>query len=503
MNQNSSDSQEIAILQAETEQIQLEIERRICRASLYGTVRTFWDVIIPDPFRYNWHIEYLCNEMQKVGQWVIDREPSKYDLIINVPPGTTKSTICSVFFHVWLWINAPWIRMISASHTNDLAIEHSILARDVMKSQKFRTLFPHRVNFKSDQDNKTYYRNMRGGSRVATSVGGNIMGKHGHIITIDDLIDPKKTASDVEREKANDYISRTLSTRKVDKENTPTVLIMQRLHELDPTGFLLFKAEESGKRIKHICLPGDDALGNIKPHLLKFMYKDGLLDANRLNRNALKIMETDLGESDFTGQVRQSPQAPGGNILKREWFKPYEDLPKERPISKIQSWDTAFKKTETSAYNCGLTFYEYRNGYYLEDAIFEKMEYPELKAEILSYEAKHSPNIVLVEDKATGTPIIQELSRDNKINFISILPEGDKVQRAHASSSTVKAGNVYIRSNATWSHKLTNQLILFPNCQIKDIMDAFSQYINYIRDNPSVPITRMVGGGKSKVTRNY
>jgi predicted phage terminase large subunit-like protein len=150
-----------------------------------------------------------------------------------------------------------------------------------------------------------------------------------------------------------------------------------------------------------------------------------------------------------------------------------------------------------------LTFYEYRNGYYLEDAIFEKMEYPELKAEILSYEAKHSPNIVLVEDKATGTPIIQELSRDNKINFISILPEGDKVQRAHASSSTVKAGNVYIRSNATWSHKLTNQLILFPNCQIKDIMDAFSQYINYIRDNPSVPVTRMVGGGKSKVTRNY
>jgi predicted phage terminase large subunit-like protein len=329
------------------------------------------------------------------------------------------------------------------------------------------------------------------------------MGKHGHIITIDDLIDPKKTASDVEREKANDYISRTLSTRKVDKENTPTVLIMQRLHELDPTGFLLFKAEESGKRIKHICLPGDDALGNIKPHLLKFMYKDGLLDPNRLNKNALKIMEVDLGESDFTGQVRQSPQAPGGNILKREWFKPYEDLPKERPISKIQSWDTAFKKTETSAYNCGLTFYEYRNGYYLEDAIFEKMEYPELKAEILSYEAKHSPNIVLVEDKATGTPIIQELSRDNKINFISILPEGDKVQRAHASSSTVKAGNVYIRSNATWSHKLTNQLILFPNCQIKDIMDAFSQYINYIRDNPSVPVTRMVGGGKSKVTRNY
>ena len=487
----------------EQDQISLELNRRICRKTLFATLVYLWDTIIPDPFIYNWHIEYLCNEMQIVGEWVINRQPAKYDLIINVPPGTTKSTACSVFFHVWLWINAPWIRIISASHTNDLAIEHAILARDVLKSYKFQQLYPNRIIFKGDQDNKTYYRNIRSGSRVATSVGGAIIGRHAHVITLDDLIDPKKASSDVEREKANTWIDRTISSRKIDKLNTPTILIMQRLHELDPTGHLLDKAKTEGKKIRHICLPADLTINNVMPQKLRLLYKNGLLDPLRLSPRVLKAERINQGEGEFTGQYLQSPQAPGGNIIKRRWIKTYTELPKQRPFSTIQSWDTAFKKTEASNYNCCGTWYEYENGYYLDDVWVEKTDYPELKATVISKDAEKKPDLVLVEDKATGTPVMQELSNDTKINFVAILPEGDKVARAHASSPTFEAGNIYIRGDATWSQLVIDQLTMFPNCKIKDIMDMISQYIIYIRQHRPYSMSDLLGGRSSKTTEGY
>jgi len=487
----------------EQDQIDIEINRRICKNSLFGTLVHLWDTIIPDPFTYNWHIEYICNEMQKVGEWVINRQPSQYDLIINVPPGTTKSTICSVFFHVWLWINAPWIRLISASHTSELAIDQSILARDVLKSQKFNELFPNRVIFKGDQDNKTYYRNIRGGSRAATSVGGAITGKHAHIITLDDLVNPKQVASDVERDKANNWIDRTISTRKIDKENTPIVLIMQRLHELDPTGHLLDKSRNEGKKIRHICLPADLTLDNVMPKKIRMLYKGGLLDPKRMGKRVLAAEKINLGISEYTGQYIQSPQAPGGNIIKRHWIKTYTELPDKKQLSRAQSWDTAFKKGKENAHNCCGDWIEFEHGLYLDNVFVERMDYPQLKQQVIINDGDFRPDFTLVEDKATGTPLIQELSIDTRINFVPILPEGDKVARAHAVSPTFESGNIYIRGNASWSRLVIEQLTMFPNCKIKDIMDMVSQYITYIRQHPSYSPDRLLGGGDSKTTRGF
>ena len=441
--------------------------------------------------------------MQKVLQRVLNREPSLYDLIINVPPGESKSTICSVFSHVWLWIKAPRARIISASHDEGLAILQSLLARDVFESKQFNELFPHKVIFKRDQNNKSYYKNINGGSRRVASIGANVTGFHGDVLLLDDLVNPKSVNSEAERPAANTWLDESASTRKTNKANTPTILIMQRLHEMDPTGHWLKKAKELGKRIKHICIPADDSLDNIRPKKLKWLYKNGLMDPVRMPRQVLNDMKIDLTENGYSGQALQSPVAPGGNIIKRDWIQGYTELPKQRPISTTSSWDTAYKKGKKNSHNAHTYWEEYENGYYLDDAFWEKMEYPELKDQVILEDENHFPDETLVEDKSSGTPIMQELSNNTKINFTPIEPEGDKESRAIAISPTFKSKNVYIRTNAPWSKELIENITMYPNCEIMDIMDSISQYLNYKRENGGYKMSQMKGGRKSGITGGF
>lgn len=492
MTQDYLNSPEMVEIYKKQVEIDNEILRRIVKNNFFAFVKYFWDVTISDPFVYNWHIRYICNEMQKVGKWVINREPAKYDLVINVPPGTSKTTICTIMFPAWLWCNAAWVRIISGSYAMELGIEQSIKSRDILKSDKFKNLFPGLVNFKGDQDNKKLYQNTDNGSRMTTSTGGTVTGRHGHIIPLDDLIDPNGAASEVERNKANVWLSGTIPSRKINKENTPLILIGQRLHQFDPTGFLEDKAKNEGKKIKVIRLPADDSLCNIKPSKLKYMYKDGLLDPNRLSRKVLNAAKIDLGSNEYTGQFLQSPIAEGGNIIKREWIQDFSGTHKRRPMTIIQSWDTAFKKGKENAHNVCTTWHEHPEGYYLIDAFIKKLTYPELKQEVVAQEAKHDPDKVLVEDKATGTPIIQELSNNTRINFVPIMPEGDKIARAHSISPTFEAKNVYILINAEWSSLLIEQITMFPNCKILDIMDSVSQYINYMRSKSNYSLSGLL-----------
>jgi len=485
--------------------VQAEITRRECRASFYSFFLYFWDSIVQDPLINNFHIRKMCTELQEIGERVINRERNPHDTIFNVPPGTSKSTIVTIMWPAWLWLRDASIRVINASYSQDVAMEHAVKTRDVLQSLKFTELYGDEITFKSDQNNKTRYENTKGGTRTCCGVGGTITSKHAHVLIGDDLINPKQSHSDTIRLAAVVWMDGTFSTRKVDKVVATTVLVMQRLHELDPTGHLLQKAKDKGKKIKHICMPGEIIGKNIqpKPIELKKYYKGGLLDTKRMDRGVLDDMKIDLGDDDYAGQVLQSPMPPGGNIIKREWIKGFTELPKEKPISIIQSWDTAYKKQEQNAWQCCGTWKEYQNGFYLDHVFVKKLIYPELKQMVIALDAEFKPHETLIEDKSSGTPIVQELEIDTRINFVKILPELDKVSRAHAASSTFRAGNVYIRTNAEWSRLVIEQLTMFPNCRIKDIMDMVSQYINYIRSHQVGDLSKMRGGSDSGITEGY
>jgi hypothetical protein len=297
--------------------IALKTQAYVCRQSLFYFLKTFWNVIIKEEPVFNWHIEYLCGELQAVGENIIRRDPKAYDLIINVPPGSTKSTVATIMFPAWLWANDPTLRVISNSYSTDLSEDHSSKSRDIVLSPKYRLFFPD-VVIRHDSSGKSKYDTTRGGERRATSTSAGITGKHAHVIINDDPIDPRQAESEAYRKVAIER-TKTLSSRKVDKRNTPVITIMQRLHEQDITGYLL--SQKSGK-IRHICLPAEES-ENVKPVECREKYVDGLLDPVRISREVIEEAKIDLGSRGYAGQYMQSPFAEGGNIVKRDWFEIY------------------------------------------------------------------------------------------------------------------------------------------------------------------------------------
>jgi predicted phage terminase large subunit-like protein len=325
--------------------------------TLFEFVQCFWNEVSDDELKINWHIPYLCGQLEEIAERVGKKEKKLYDLITNIPPGTTKTIICSVMFPVWCWTKWYWMKFITGSYSSDLSLESAEKSRDIIRSDKFKLLFPD-IIIKEDKDTKSNYRiafkirdykgkanrTVLGGGRYSTSVGGTIMGFHGHINIWDDPLNPKQAVSEALLKIANDWIDQSASTRKIDKEVSVTILVMQRLHNNDPTGHLLEKIKE-GKQIKHICLPGEivNYRDRVSPiELIENYSEEGLLDPVRLSTAALKELEADLGQYGYAGQIGQSPTPPGGGMFKVDNFQIIDHLPNSSHLMQMMRyWDKA------------------------------------------------------------------------------------------------------------------------------------------------------------------
>lgn len=138
--------------------------------SLFEFIEMFWNEVSQDPYKPNWHILKLCEELEELASRVGNREPKLHDLLINIPPGTSKTTICSIMFPVWCWTKWPWMRFITGSYSSDLALESAEKSRDVMRSDKFKMLYPN-IGIKEDKDTKSNFRI----AEFTRDVNGNVI----------------------------------------------------------------------------------------------------------------------------------------------------------------------------------------------------------------------------------------------------------------------------------------------------------------------------------------
>ena len=453
----------------------------LCKRDFFFFVQEFWDIIIPDEPVYNWHIEYLCSELQTIVERVAKREDKLYDLIINIPPGTSKSTIATVMLPAWSWTIDDRIRNLTASYSASLSTDHAVKSRDIIKSKKYKDYFPE-IEVKKDQDNKTHYKNNRGGERYATSVTGTVTGFHAHLIIVDDPLNPKGAGSDVDRETANNFMDITLSTRKVNKSVTPTILVMQRLHQDDCTGNWLKK---KGKKIKHICLPAELSK-NVKPIELKEKYKENLLDTKRLTRNDLKELKINLGSYGYAGQIMQVPTPAGGGIWKK-WILPIEDkeLDKILPrLSKIGTdWDLAYTEKQSNSASAFVTSGMYDKKMYITDIGFDWLEFPKLINYMKQRKFPH-----YIEAKASGKSAKQTLTNQGIPAIEVNVTGGDKEARANMVTPYAESGIIYCR--ASLLDKLyfdaKQGILVFPNGEGDDLQDALVQSISRLLGNPQV-----------------
>lgn len=458
-----------------------EITKTLCKKSFYYFVREFWNEIIPEEPIWNWHIEYLCNELQKAVERVIAKEPKIEDIAINIPPGMSKSTICTIMLPVWAWIKDSTLRAMTASYSGALSQDHSTKSRDIIKSEKFQRLFPE-LKIRKDIDNKGRYMNTNNGERFATSVGGSVTGFHAHLIIVDDPLNPKEAVSEKERDTANRFMNETLSTRKIDKSVTLTILVMQRLHQNDPTGNWLKKQ----KPLKHICLPGE-ASSRVKPENLLSKYKDGLLDPIRLSKENLTNLKTDLGSYGYAGQIAQEPAPEDGGIWKRTILPiSREELNKLKLQRLATDWDLAYTKNERNSASAYITAGVHDRKMYITDLDYKHLEFPELIKLMETLQAPH-----YIENKASGVSAKQTLTKSGIPAIEVNVKGGDKIARTTMATPYAEAGLVYCAEDLL--EKLYNDasqgILMFPNNEGDDLNDALVQAIYRLLKNNTVGVT--------------
>ncbi|MBU2685544.1 MAG: phage terminase large subunit, partial [Gammaproteobacteria bacterium] len=440
----------------------------------------------------------LCLELEKEAYRVARGLPREYDLIINVPPGTTKTITCSIMFPAWCWTKWFWMRFITASYSAALSLESAEYSRNLIMSDAFKEVYPE-LEIKEDKSAKGNFKVVKkefiyagrmprmvlGGNRFSTSVGATVTGFHGHINIWDDPINPEQAVSEKELETANRWLDQTLSMRKCDKKVTAMIGIMQRLHQYDPTGHTLAK---KGKKVRHICLPGEirNYREQLNPPELAEYYQDDLLDPVRLSWKVLQDAEMDLGQYGYAGQIGQNPTPPGGGMFKVKNFIIADTLPsKVNFIMTIRYWDKA--GTEGGgAYTVGVKMSQLTNDRWVVHDVVRGQWSSEVREEVITTTAvADGPNVLQYVEQEGGSggkesaeATIVRLSRVGIACRVDH-PTGSKELRADTYSVQVNRGRVILHKGE-WNTAYIEELRYFPFGTYKDQVDASSGAYNML-----------------------
>ena len=448
-------------------------EARILEALLRTDFRAFlhkvFATLSPGQTYVNtWHLEAIAWQLERVRRGEIRR------LIINLPPRSLKSIAASVAFPAFVLARDPSRRIICVSYSGDLAKKHSNDFRAVLESPWYRSAFPN-TRIGPFKNSEAEIELTARGFRLATSVGGTLTGRGGDIIIIDDPLKPDDALSEAKRSAANQWFTNTLLSRLDDKRTGAIVVVMQRVHVDDLTGFLLSQSDEWDVLSLPAIAESDEAvpLSNDRKHLRK---SGEALSPEREPLQVLDALKLQIGSDAFSAQYQQSPAPPGGAMVKRHWINRYSELPpaSERRFT-LQSWDTASKGGPDNDWSVCTTLIVTRDkAWYLVDVWRQRVDYPTLKASVQTLAKKWNARRVLVEDAGAGTSLVQEL-RGRVSGIIAVKPEGDKVSRMAVASAKFEAGQVFLPERASWLPDLEAELFALPGSRHDDQCDSISQ----------------------------
>jgi predicted phage terminase large subunit-like protein len=449
----------------------------VCRESFADFVRHFWHVCVDDKLVWNWHMQYLCDELQIMAERVFAWLPKLHDMIVNISPGSSKSLIASVMYQAWCWTRKPGLVLISISYSSELSVELSRKSRDLIKSDLYRKCFPE-VQISDDQDAKGHFINTKKGERIAASTGGRLMGQHGHIIVVDDPLNPEEAASDTELANTNRWMQETLPSRKKDKSIAPTILIMQRLHEFDPTGVRLKKKIP----VKHICFPAE-LTDDVKPEECRKFYVDGLMDPNRLGWDVLYEYEQQ-GSYLYASQFLQTPIPRGGAMFLVDQIKTENKAPRMAKL--IRGWDKAGTQGG-GAFTAGVLMgLDMEGNYWVLDVVRGQWDSGRRERVIQDTARKDGFKTIIVVEQEPGSGgkesvegSIRQLSGYRVRKYKVGKSDGDKEARADAFSAQVNIGRLYLLKGP-WNESFIEEMKHFPRSRFKDQIDAASSCFNHL-----------------------
>src|SRR5207248_1797729 len=429
------------------------------------------------PLIWSWHYDYLCEMLTLVKQRRLLR------LIINIPPRTLKSTLVTVIYPSWVWLTEPEHNFLTASYSLDLSTEHSVTRRSLLQSPWFQRLFGDRFQLAGDRNQVAQYANDRRGQMIATSVGATTMGRGCDTAILDDPVSADQAVSDAERTTANTWIDATLRSRLNDPARGAIVVVMQRLHELDATGFLLEQEPGVWTHIRIPLVAEEDETWTF-PISGRIVQRktDDVLMPERFTSNVVQQLQG--RRLIFAGQYQQRPAPAEGNFIKRKEVgyyggidpttgQPDEQLPAYFD-RKLVSVDCAFKDTATADYVAILVVGVKGRKRYVLNVVNRHLDAAATEAEIKRQRELYGAYAVIVEDKANGPAVIQRL-KATLPGVIEVNPQGGKTARMFAAAPEWQAGDWYVDRNAAWTEPFIQQITMFPTAAHDDMVDSMTQ----------------------------
>lgn len=482
---SAKDRAELAAIVAELERRKeercLDGDRKACAGSLAEFARQAWHVLEPaTPLKWGWALDAICAHLEAVTDGRIKR------LLMNVPPGCMKSLLTGVIWPAWEWgpKSLPEMRYVGTAHEETLAIRDSRRCRDLIKSEWYQKRWP--LQLSADLDGKREFGNVNKGIRQARAFT-SMTGVRGDRIILDDPISADNANSEAKLEAARIAFTETLPTR-VNSDDSAIVVIMQRLNEKDVSGVIL----EKGLPYVHLCIPMRFEPQFAKPTEIGWSdprTKEGeLMFPERFSEEAVATLEKTLGSYGAAGQLQQRPSPRGGGTLKTEWYRYWTALP-ELEWTEVFV-DTAQKTGQENDYSVLELWGRSTTGQaILIDLIRGKWEAPDLLTRARSFWLKHKdsghkPRSMRVEDKVSGTGLIQTLRREG-IPVIPVQRDKDKISRAHDAAPFIESGNVLLPADAEWLSDFLSESEKFPAGAHDDQLDPMFDAIDRVQKNPA------------------
>jgi len=475
--------------------------------SLHEFLKQAWRVIEGGvPFIDNWHLHVVAEHLEACYRREIK------NLILNVPPRSGKTSLISVAFPAWVWLQNPEEKFMYASYAHSLSEEHGALCLALIQSDWYQQRW--KANFNLTKTAISFLKNNRTGYRIATSVGGVGTGFGASILIVDDPNNAKDLDSEAIRKTTNNWWNMTWPSRRNNADNDVRILVQQRTQEDDVTGNTL--SRDHDKEWTTVIIPMEyEGKRKFRSVINQKVYEDPrtiegeLLCPARWSQDVIKSLKNQLGEYGYAGQYQQRPAPAIGGIIKKPWFQWWKDSTPPQIEFTLQSWDTALTANEMSAYSACTTWGVFYDSNHIENVILLSMwrgrvEYPELRelAKRMYFDYRDNGktknpafkgrpvDMCLIEAKASGDPLIQDLVRGG-IRAIPFVPNkyGDKIQRVRLITPLIEGGRVWLPARAPkydtllpYADEFLESVACFPNAESRDLVDTMAQALLKLKD---------------------
>jgi len=445
--------------------------------SLYNFLCQAWHIIEPNtPFSANWTIKAVCDHLEAVTRGEIR------NLVINIPPRTSKSIIVNVMWPAWMWTTRPSEQFIFSAYAESLAMRDSVKCRLIIESEWYQKRWCNTVQLAGDQNTKKEFKNTSMGHRVITTACGSGIGLSGNFVITDDANDPRHSRSKTKLEAVQFWWDNVMTTRLNNAKTGSKVIIQQRISENDLSGHVLKKGGW-----EHLFIPMEYEEAK---HCSTSIYSDPRTEdgelawPERFGESEIETYKKDLGSSSYAGQYQQRPAPAKGSLVKRAWIKYYKEAPNFDYVA--ISGDFSFKG-EASNDPIALSAWGILNtDRYLLHMVNKKCSFTETIRELMAIDRLFpQARFVLIEDKANGPAIIDTLKK--KIGkIVTYSPTESKEERLASIAPQIEAGHLFLPdpyyepNRAKPWVKLgvdayVEELTTFPNASHDDQVDSTTQ----------------------------